>query len=103
MRLWSNGYECNKKVKFGTSFCNKNGQRPKSHKTSVPNLDIGFVVYSSKKNLQNLNKAIKERFNMKGKNEHINCEILVLEKFVFDMCLFIFKTTLGVNTKSEMP
>lgn len=40
---------------------------------------------------------------MKGKNEHINCEILVLEKFVFDMCLFIFKTTLGVNTKSEMP
>ena len=26
------GYECNKKVKFGKSFCNKNGQRPKSHK-----------------------------------------------------------------------
>lgn len=53
------GYECNKKTKFGTSFTNKNGQRPKSHKTSVPDLSIGFVLYSSKQNLQNLSKAIK--------------------------------------------
>ena len=45
------GYECNKKVKFGTHFCNKNGQRPKFYKTFVPNLAIGFVVYSSKDNL----------------------------------------------------
>ena len=78
------GYECNKKVKFGTSFCNKNGQRPKSYKTSVPNLTIGFVVYSSKDNLQKLNKAIKNRFKIKGKNEHLDDEISELEKFVFD-------------------
>ena len=78
------GYECNKKVKFGTSFCNKNGQRPKSHKTSVPNLAIGFVIYSSKENLQILNRVIKNRFNIKSKNEHIDCEIIALEKFVFD-------------------
>jgi len=77
------GYECNKKVKFGINFCNKNGQRPKSHKTSVPNLSIGFVVYSSKDNLQKLNRAIKDRFNIKGKNEYINCKIIALEKFFF--------------------
>ena len=77
------GYECNKKFKFGTSFCNKNGQRPKSHKISVPNLAIGFVVYSSKDNLQKFNRVIKDRFNIKGKNEHINCKIIALEKFVF--------------------
>jgi len=53
------GYECNKKIKFGASFTNRNGQRPKSHKTSVPDLSIGFVLYSSKQNLQNLSKAIK--------------------------------------------
>lgn len=46
-------YVCNNLVKFGTSFCNKDGQRPKSHKTSVPDLSIGFVFYSSKSNLQN--------------------------------------------------
>jgi hypothetical protein len=78
------GYECNNKVKFGSSFCNKNGQRPKSHKTSVPNLAIGFVVYSSKENLKELNKVIKIRFKTKGKNEHVNCKISELEKFVFD-------------------
>jgi hypothetical protein len=55
-------FECNNRVKFGTSFTNKNGQRPKSHKTSVPNLVIGFVVYSSKETLQELNKAIKKKF-----------------------------------------
>ena len=44
-------YECNKKTKFGTSFTNKNGQRSKSHKTSVPDLSLGFVLYSSKQNL----------------------------------------------------
>jgi hypothetical protein len=76
-------YPYNKKVKFGTSFCNKNGQKPKSHKTSVPNLAIGFVVYSSKDNLQKLNKTIKNRFNIKGKNDHINCKIIALEKFMF--------------------
>ena len=77
------GYECNKKVKFDTHFCNKNGLRPKFYKTFVPNLAIGFVVYSSKDNLQKLNRAIKDRFNIKGKNEHINCKIIALEKFVF--------------------
>lgn len=83
------GYECNKKVKFGTSFCNKNGQRPKSRKTSVPNLALGFVVYSSKENLQKLNRAIKDRFDIKGKYEHINCEITELEEFVFDYLNFM--------------
>ena len=71
-------------MKFGTSYRNKNGQRAKSHKTSVPNLDIAFIVYSSKENLQKLNKAIKDRFNIKGKNEHIDCEIIELEEFVFN-------------------
>ena len=78
------GYECNNKVKFGSSFCNKNGQRPKSHKTSVPNLAIGFMVYSSKENLQELNKAIKKKFKTKNRNEHLDCKINELEKFVFD-------------------
>ena len=57
-------FECNNRIKFGSSFCNKNGQRPKSHKTSVPNLAIGFVIYSSKETLQELNKAIKKKFKM---------------------------------------
>jgi len=30
-------YMCNSKCKFGTSFCNKKGERPKSHKTSFQN------------------------------------------------------------------
>ena len=75
---------CNNKVKFGYSFCNKNGQRPKSHKTSVPNLTIGFVVYLSKENLQELNKAIKKRFKTKSRSEHLDCKISELEQFVFD-------------------
>ena len=62
-------YECNNRVKFGSSFCNKNDQKPKSHKTSVPNLAIGFVVYSSKETLQELNKAIKKNLKLKvGRN-----------------------------------
>ena len=78
------GYECNKKTKFGTSFTNKNGERPKSHKTSVPDLAIGFVVYSSKQNLQALSKAIKDRYNTK--TEHPDCSVNDLEKFVFSYC-----------------
>ena len=73
-------YKCNNKVKFGTSFSNKTGQRLRAHKTSVPNLAIGFVIYSSKENLQDLNRAIKIRF--KNKNEHVNCQINELEDFV---------------------
>ena len=76
------GYGCNNKVKFGTSFCNVNGQRPKSHKNSVPNLAIGFVVYASKSVLQKTNKAIKDRFRIIGKLEHIDCTIDELENFV---------------------
>lgn len=78
------GYECNMKTKFGTSFTNKNGQRPKSHKTSVPDLSIGFVVYSSKQNLQDLSRVIKNRY--KTKTEHLDCSINDLEKFVFSYC-----------------
>ena len=76
------GYECNNMVKFGTSFSNVNGQRPKSHRTSVPNLAIGFVVYSSKSNLQDLNRSTKSRFNIKGRCEHLDCKIDELESFV---------------------
>ena len=78
------GYECNDKTKFGTSFTNKNGQRPKSHKTSVPDLSIGFVIYSSKENLQELNKVIKSRF--KTKTEHLNCSVDDLEGFILEYC-----------------
>ena len=74
-------YLCNNIVKFGTSFCNKNGQRPKSHKTSVPNLSLGFVIYASKEHLQQLNKAIKYRFKIKGRGEHVHCHIDELEHF----------------------
>ena len=77
-------YEYNNRVKFGSSFCNKNGQRPKSHKTSVPNLAIGFIIYSSKDTLQELNKAIKKKFKIKSKKEHLNCKIDELKKFVLD-------------------
>ena len=77
-------YEYNNRVKFGSSFCNKNGQRPKSHKTSVPNLAIGFVIYSSKDTLQELNKAIKKKFKIKSKKEHLNCKIDELKEFVLD-------------------
>ena len=77
-------YLCNNIVKFGTSFCNKNGQRPKSHRTSVPNLALGFVIYASKEHLQKLNKAIKDRFKMQGGSEHVNCKIHELERFAID-------------------
>ena len=72
------------KVKFGSSFCNKDGQRPKSHKTSVPNLAIGFVIYSSKETLQELNKAIKKKFKTKNRKEHLNCKIDDLKEFVLN-------------------
>ena len=78
--LYAYGY--NNEIKFGTSFCNRNGQRPKSHKTSVPNLAIGFVIYSSKKNLQDLNRAIKKRF--KNRNEYLDCPMDELEDFVLE-------------------
>lgn len=77
------GYECNGKIKFGTSFRNKNGQRPKSHKTSVPDLAIGFVVYASKANLQELNCVIKKRFKVSRNTEHVDCSISDMETFVF--------------------
>ena len=47
-------HECKGKTKFRTSFNNKNGQRPKSHKTSILDLAIGFVIYASKKTYKNL-------------------------------------------------
>ena len=80
----SYGYECNDESKFGNSFVNKNGQRPKSHKTSVPNLAVGYLIYSSKKHLQDLNRAIKKRYNITGKNpEHAPCKIDELKSFVY--------------------
>ncbi len=77
-------YTCNNKVKFGTSFCNKNGQRPKSHKTSVPDLSIGFVIYAPKKCLQEVNRLVKrqEKFPISARFEHIKCTIEEFEEFV---------------------
>ena len=75
-------YLCNKIVKFGTSFSNKDGQRPKSHKTSVPNLCIGFVFYASKEALIKVNRAIKDKFGNGSRLEHVDCEIVVLEEFI---------------------
>lgn len=87
-------YLCNNHVKWGTSFTNVDGQRPKAHKTSIPNLEIGFVIYSSKENLQNLNKAIKIHFKIKTKREHLSCSIEELEKFVINyMDVMDFKST----------
>jgi hypothetical protein len=78
-------YECNGHCKFGNSFVNSNGQRPKSHKTSVPNLAIGYLIYSSKEHLQELNVAIKKSFKIKGAAaEHAPCKIEELRSFVYD-------------------
>lgn len=91
------GYSCNGRVKFGTSFCNINGQRPKSHKTSVPNLAIGFVVYASKENLQDVNRAIKRRFRVRGRLEHVDCGVSDLELFVTQ-----YLEVMGFNYKKEV-
>ena len=78
------GYECNNYSKFGNSFVNANGQRPRSHKTSVPDLAIGYLIYARKEHLQDLNKSIKKRFNVKGSVEHAPCRIEELKEFVYD-------------------
>ena len=78
------GYQCNNKCKLGNSFVNSNGSRPKSHKTSVPNLAIGYLIYASKEDLRELNKAIKTRFKVKGRVEHVSCTIDELTNFVYD-------------------
>jgi hypothetical protein len=75
-------YPCNGGVKFGTSYLNKNGARPKFHKGSVPNFAIGFVIYSEKRYLQLLNTAIKTKFRIVGNNERINCTLLEMQNFV---------------------
>lgn len=78
------GYECNGHSKFGNSFVNSNGQRPKSHKTSVPNLAVGYLIYASKKHLQDLNRAIKKCYKLTGRNpEHAPCKIDELKSFVY--------------------
>lgn len=71
-------------VTSGNNFVNKNGQRPKSQKTSVPNLAIGYILYGNKMHLQDLNKAIKKCFNLSGKTEHVPCKLNELETFVFN-------------------
>ena len=78
------GYQCNNKCKFGNSFVNSNGSRPKSHKTSVPDLAIGYLIYASKEDLRELNRAIKTRFGIKGRVEHVPCTIEELTNFVYD-------------------
>lgn len=82
----SYGYSCNKQVKFGNSFKNKNGQRPKSHKTAVPKLAIGFIIYSSKENLQTVNSALKKRYNITNRKEHLPEGVSVkdVENFMLD-------------------
>lgn len=81
-------YECNNKVKFGTSFKNKKGQRPKSHRTSVPNFAIGFVIYAEKKHLQSFNNAVKQNLKFDVKGEFAGCSIEEFEYFT----LQYFKT-----------
>lgn len=79
------GYGCNNVSKFGNSFVNINGQRQKSHKTSVPNLAVGYLIYSSKEHLQDLNRAIKKRYKITGTNpEHAPCKIDELKSFVYN-------------------
>ena len=78
------GYECNNYSKFGNSFVNANGQRPASHKTSVPDLAIGYLIFARKEHLQDLNKSIKEKFHIKGSVGHAPCKIEELKKFVYD-------------------
>jgi len=82
----SYGYSANKQVKFGNSFRNKNGQRPKSHKTAVPKLAIGFVIYSSKENLQIVNSALKKKYNITNRKEHLPEGVSVedVENFMLD-------------------
>ena len=80
------GYSCNGQVKYGNSFRNKNGQRPKSHKTAVPKLAMGFIIYSSKENLQNVNSALKKRYNITNRKEHLPDGVSVedVENFMLD-------------------
>ena len=74
----------NKKTKIGASFIDKNGKRLKSHKIFVLDLFIGFVLYSSKKNLEMFKKTIKNRFHTK--TECLDCFVNDFENFVFDHC-----------------
>ena len=74
-------YKCNDKVKFGTSFKNKKGQRPKSHRTSVPNFAIGFVIYAEKGHLISFNNAVKQNLNFDIKGEFAECSIEEFEYF----------------------
>jgi hypothetical protein len=78
------GYECNDYSKFGNSFIHSNGQRPKSQKTSVPNLAVGYLIYASKEHLHDLNRANKKRYKLIGKNpEHAPCKIDELKSFIY--------------------
>lgn len=76
------GYQCNNKCKFGNSFVNSNGSRPKSHKTSVSDLAIEYLIYALKEDLRELNKAIKTRLKAKGRVEHVSCTIDELTNFM---------------------
>ena len=68
------GYECNSKSKFGNSFVNINGKKPKTHRTSVPALAVGYLIYVSKEHLQELNCVIKNRYQTTNrKTEHALC------------------------------
>ena len=82
-RSYLYAYACNSMTKSGTSYSNVNGQRLKSHRSSVPNLVVGFVVYAAKKHLQALQKAIKAKFNPLGSLEHLNVDVSTLETFVY--------------------
>ena len=87
-------YLCNNRIKFGSSYCNRKGERIKSHIGSVPRLEIGFIFYSNKKHIQALNTAIKLRFKSTLSYEHVQCSMEELENFVinyFTIMKFDFK------------
>jgi len=66
-------------------FFNVNGQRPKSHKTSVSNLAVSYLIYASKEHLQDLNRAIKKRYRKTSKKpEHAPCKMNKLKTFVYN-------------------
>jgi len=94
-------YICNGQIKFGTSFCNTHGERVKSHSTSVPNLSISFVIYSSKRNIKILDQAIKNMFCIEGRFEHINCSMPELETFVMGI-LDVYRFTYKKETDHKL-
>jgi len=76
-------FSCNTGTKFGTSYVNKDGQRLKAHKISVVQLQVGFILFASKEDLQFLNLSIKKKFKLVTV-EHLYCDVNTLERFLLE-------------------